>query len=131
MKLYQAHLISHPKHSNQSMPLRWDGEKFREGFKFDAEDFNTPYEAQAILREHGKNDINLIPVVFTIEINSMSYSDMYDNMEEWTIGDNISFIVQNKTWEGKIVEIYPDTGLLEVNGSFGKDWVYTTNAKLL
>jgi hypothetical protein len=128
MKQYQAHLISHPNQTKQVIPRRWDGSKFREGRAFDAKDFNTPYEAQQILIDHGKNDLGLIPVVKTIEINSISGVDMNDNMEDWTIGDSI---ICKSGHHAKILEVYPETGLLEVGGKFGKDWIYTCEARLV
>ena len=49
---YEARLVPKSSTTAHSAPLRWDGEKFREGFGFDAELFDTRNQAREILRGH-------------------------------------------------------------------------------
>ena len=67
--IYEAHLV--PTHPNtaHAFPLRWDGEKFREGHGFDAELFQTREDAQAILDRHAEGASGLTPTVVEIEID--------------------------------------------------------------
>lgn len=65
--IYEAHLIpTHPTTAH-AFPLRWDGEKFREGFRFDAEVFPTREEAQAVLDRHADGAVGLTPTVIEID----------------------------------------------------------------
>lgn len=62
---YEARLVPTNPTTAHSAPLRWDGEKFGEGFGFDAELFDTRNQAREILRGHSAPGFHA--VVFPIE----------------------------------------------------------------
>jgi hypothetical protein len=63
---FEAHLVPTRHETAHPFSLRWDGERFREGFGFDAVEFDSREEAQAILDEHGQDAVGLIPTVVEV-----------------------------------------------------------------
>lgn len=66
MKRYEAHLVPTSPTTAHAAPLRWDGERFREGYSFDAEAFDAPEQAEQVLNREAADAKGFIPTVAEI-----------------------------------------------------------------